>query len=95
MKIKYNPILATPETQVKLIGNFTIEINGERYEFSPELIEYPDVSEQTGGAIQNAQIIDGELHLTVLYRYQDKGTWENPNYYEGGGYRGSQYENIG
>lgn len=119
MKIKYSPTLATPETQVKFIDDFTIEIDGERYEFSPELVEYPDVSEQTGGAIQHAEVrnveesghesldqfgeiiyvIDieehKELYLTVLCRYQDKGTWENPNYYEGGGYRGSKYEDIG
>lgn len=95
MKIKYSPTLATPETQIKYIDDFTIEIDGERYEFSPELVEYPDVSDQTGGAIQHAEVKDGELYLTVLYRYQDKGTWENPNYYEGGGYRGSKYEDIG
>jgi len=94
MKIKYSPTLATQETQVKYIDNFTIEIDGERYEFSKELVEYQDVSEQTGGAIQHAEVKDGELYLTVLFRYQDKGTWENPNYYADGGYRGSQYEDI-
>lgn len=95
MKIKYSPCLATPETQIKYIDQWTIEIDGERYEFLPCYVEYPNVSEQTGGAIQRAEVRNDELYLTVLYRYQDKGVWENPNYYENGGYRGSQYEDIG
>jgi hypothetical protein len=95
MKIKYSPCYTTPETQVKFIDDWTIEIDGEQFEFSPELVEYLDVSEQTGGKIQEAEVKDGELHLTVRYQYQDKGIWENPSYYPDGGYRGSQYENIG
>lgn len=95
MKIKYSPCLATPETQVKFIDDWTIEIDGELFEFSPVVIECPTVSEQTGGKILHAEVIDDELYLTVRYQYQDKSIWENPDYYEGGGYRGEQYENIG
>jgi hypothetical protein len=95
MKIKYNPCYTAPETQVKFIDDWTIEIDGEQFDFSPELVEYPDVSEQTGGKIQHAEVKDGELYLTVRYQYQDKGTWENPAYYPEGGYRGTQYEDIG
>jgi hypothetical protein len=95
MKIKYSPCLTTPETQVKFIDEWTIEIDDERFEFSPELVEYPDVSEQTAGKVQHAEVKDGELYLTVRFNYQDKAVWENPDYYEGGGYRGAQYEDIG
>jgi hypothetical protein len=95
MKIKYSPCYAAPETQVNFIDQWTIEIDGERFEFSPIMVEYPKVSEQTNGKIQHAEVKDGELYLTVLFNYQDKGTWENPSYYPDGGYRGAQYENIG
>ena len=94
MKIKYSPCLATPETQIKFIDDWSIEIDGELFEFSPILVEYPDVSDQTGGKILHAEVKDGELYLTVRFQYQDKSIWENPDYYKDGGFRGTQYENI-
>jgi hypothetical protein len=95
MKIKYSPCYTTPETQVKYINDFTLEIDNELYEFSPEEIDYPDVNKQTNGIIQHAEVKDNELFLTIRFNYQNKAIWENPDYYEDGGYRGSKYENIG
>jgi hypothetical protein len=95
MKIKYSACYAAPETQITFIDAWTIEIDGARFEFLPCYVEYPNVSEQTNGKIQHAEVKNDELYLTVLYRYQDKSIWENPNYYPDGGYRGSQYEDIG
>ncbi len=94
MKIKYSPTLATPETQVEFIDDFTIEIDSETYEFNKKYITYPTISEDTKGVIQEAYVKDDELYITVLYKYMDKTIWENPNYYKGGGYRGTQFESV-
>jgi len=94
VKIKYSPCMSKIETQIKCVDDLTIEIDGELFEFSLDYIEYPDIIDQTNGSILEAHVENGELYLTVLYLYQDKdkAIWENDNYYPGGGYRGSQYE---
>jgi hypothetical protein len=94
MKIKYSPCYTAPETQVKFIDDWTVQIDGELYEFNKKYVTYPNISEDTKGAVQDAYVKEDELYITVKYNYTDKTIWENPNYYKSGGYRGTQFESV-
>ena len=100
MKIKINGQRYNEYSDVKLlhskkIDENTISINNEEIYFNPDFIKY------------NVENIDGinkayrdeetnELYLEIIYRYtaEEKPIFENPNYYEDGGYRGSKYEDF-
>jgi hypothetical protein len=94
MKIKFSPQRSERTTRFFCICADMIRIDDEEYQFD-DGIDWPEISEQTGGAIMEAHRDEaGELHITVLYQYAADQTsvWGNPNYYPEGGYRGSRYE---
>lgn len=82
MKIKYSPIKSSRDTEITPIEN-GVKIDGEKYVFPQEIVEFPDVSEQTGGAILEAHRAEGELCLTVLRRYTGgRPSWDTGDYHE-------------
>jgi len=96
MWIKFCPIRTDGEETICLvIDEWSLTIDGVVYAFDRLDAAWTDVDAQTMGAITSATVHDGELALVVPYRYtaDSKAIWEDPNYYSGGGYRGSQYEN--
>lgn len=69
MKIKYSPCMSNRNTSYKIITESLIEIDGERYEFPNDSVQFPDIAIQTSGAIIEARRENGKLYLTVLRRY--------------------------
>lgn len=96
MKIKYRPIYTGKTTEIEKIDEYTIKIDGEEYEFSNQDGDYPKISEETDGLILSAKVEDSVLWLEVKREYSDeeKPIWENPSYYDDGGYRGSKWEEL-
>jgi len=82
MKIKYSPIKSNRDTEITPIEN-GVMIDGEEHEFPEEIVEFPDVAGQSGGAIIEAKRVDGELYLTVLRRYTSgRPAWDTGEYHE-------------
>jgi hypothetical protein len=83
MKIKYSPCKSGTDTIIKVLNADTLQIDGEHYEFSPLDVQWPDISEQTDGVIQEAHREDGELFVTVRRFYtQECASWDTADYHE-------------
>jgi hypothetical protein len=99
MFIKFSPQSLDPRFQevikYKKIDENTISVNGEELYFNPDFVEY---NVENIKEIQKAyrDLETNELYLELLYRYpaEEKSIWENPNYYNDGGYRGTQFEDF-
>lgn len=83
MKLKYSPINSNRDTSIKVLDQDTIEIDGEVFEFDPGSIQWPDIRQQTNGAITEAHREDGELYLTVRRRYtRSCSGWDTGDYHD-------------
>ena len=95
MKIKFSPQKNEHKINYKKIDENTIEVNGEQIYFNPDFVTY-NVENIDGlnNAYRNEET--NELYLEITYRYteKEKHIFENPNYYENGGYRGTQFEDF-
>lgn len=69
MKIKYSPCHTNKDTIIETTGENTLRIDGVDYEFDPESVTWPEISEQTEGVILEAHREDGALFCTVLRFY--------------------------
>jgi len=78
----------------KKIDENTISINGEEVYFNPNFIEYD--TENINEIINAYRDENNNLCLLLLYYYSkdEKNIWENPTYYDEGGFRGSKYEDF-
>jgi hypothetical protein len=95
MKIKYSPCkwnpyaahnfapTTQPDTEIKVLSDDILQIDGEPYEFSPLDVQWPKISEQTSGVILEAHREDGELYVTVRRFYtQSCSGWDSGDYHE-------------
>lgn len=98
MKLKYCPVMwneyakhnfpsnTKPETEIEVVGNNTIKIDEELYEFPPDGISCPDIREQTCGVIEEAHRDEnGVLCLTVRRFFTKLGgelAWYSEDYIE-------------
>jgi ligand-binding sensor domain-containing protein len=94
MRIKYIPHGDLKGLVVKHVSVDVVDIDGKLYDFSNKnIVEYnvSDVQE-----IKAAYRVDGILHLEIRQGYSkdEKHIWEDSNYYSGGGFRGSQFEDL-
>lgn len=77
MKIKYSPCSTNRDTIIKAVDDNTIRIDGTDYEFDTESVTWPEISEQTDGAILEAHREAGDLYVTVLRFYSGSCTdWD-------------------
>ena len=92
---RYNEYSNTPFLHYKKIDENTLEINNEQVYFNPDFIEY-DIKNIDGLTKAYRDENTNELYLEIRYRYtsEEKPIFENPNYYEDGGYRGTQFEDF-
>jgi len=75
MRIKYSPCHSDKDTRIVYINENTIQIDDEIYEFDPDSVEWPDITEQTEFRILEAKRDEkGELWL-VVRRYYSQLTW--------------------
>ena len=81
MKIKYSPCKSNRNTQIKVINNTTLSIDGEDYIFPEEFVDFPDIAEQTSGVILKAYRKDGDLWVEVLRRYSASCPWDTGDYH--------------
>jgi hypothetical protein len=90
MKIKYSPILynananleVNPNTEIIVLGENTISVDGEEYTFDPESFDWPDIAGLTNSIITHAVRIDGVLHLTVRRFYKHStDDWDTGDYH--------------
>ena len=82
MKLKYQPIKSTYDTVISASKD-TITIDGQDYTFDATSVAWPDINEQTGGAILEAHRENGELYATVLRRHTGSWqAWYSPDYTE-------------
>ena len=84
MKIKYSPINSTTNTSILIIDDNTLSIDNELYEFDIKSILFPDIWEQTDGAILEAYRDESnELCVTVRRFYTDSCIdWDTGEYHE-------------
>jgi len=92
MKIKYSPVLwneyakinAEHDTEIKVIDENTIEIDGKEYEFDTESVEWDDIVTQTDCVILDARRDNsGELYITVRRFYtKDCASWDTGDYHK-------------
>ena len=72
-----------PDTEIKVISDNIIQIDGEEYEFSPLDVQWPDIRTQTNGVIHEAHREDGELFVTVRRFYtQSCSNWDTGAYHD-------------
>ena len=95
MKIKYSPCKwnpnsahnfpagTKPDTQIKVLNDDSIEIDGKSFEFDPASVEWPDIHTQTNSLISEAHREDGELFLTIrrFYTYSCSG-WDTGTFWD-------------
>jgi len=87
---KWNPYAASSfspatesDTEIKVLSDDILQIDGQEYEFSPDDVQWPKISEQTGGVILEAHREDGELYVTVRRFYtQECASWDTAQYTE-------------
>ena len=95
MKIRYspckwNPYAASnfapttkPDTEIKVLSDDILQIDGQEYEFSPLDVQWPEISTQTGGVIQEAHREDGELYVTMRRFYtQSCSGWDTAQFHD-------------
>lgn len=83
MKIKYSPVHTNKDTIIEATGENTLRIDGVDYEFDPESVTWPEISEQTEGVILEAHREDGELYVTVRRFYSGSCSgWDTAQYHE-------------
>lgn len=83
MKIKYSPCHSSKDTIIEAIGDNTLRIDGQYYEFDHESVTWPEIREQTGGIITEAHRESGELFVTVLRFYSGScSSWDTAQYHE-------------
>jgi hypothetical protein len=95
MKIKYspckwNPYAASsfspttkPDTEIKVISDDILQIDGQEYEFSPLDVQWPAIRTQTDGVISEAHREGGELYVTMrrFYTHSCSG-WDTGSYHD-------------
>lgn len=84
MKIKYSPCMwnqyaagsfspdMKPDTEIKVISDNIIQIDGEEYEFSPLDVQWPDIRTQTDGVIgarAKSDMLRNALAIIMPTRY--------------------------
>ena len=84
MKIKYSPIKSdNVDTVIEPIDENTVKINGEQYEFDTDSVVWPDIQEQTKGAINSAYRANGELYLEIRRYYTYScSLWDTGDYHD-------------
>jgi len=94
MKLKYgpckwNPYAASnfpdttkPDTEAAVSGANMLVIDGVEYEFDADSVEFPDIHEQTGGAIIEAHRESGELFVTIRRFYTGSPCMDDCQYHE-------------
>lgn len=82
MKIKYSPVQTNKDTIIEATGPDTLRIDGQEYEFDPESVTWPEISEQTNGVIIEAHRESGELYVTVRRFYSGSCSgWDTGDYH--------------
>lgn len=96
MRIKYSPVYDLFTTIIVKETEFSLTIDGQLMEFDLNDGDYPSVYEESNGKIVSAEVVDGVLSVEVPFHYEKplKNIWEDPNYYQGGGYKGTQWEEL-
>jgi hypothetical protein len=103
MKIKWSPQYSSkqieykqPEKDILYIKAKDIEIE---VDFSDDTIFVYDIPEQVKryvlDALRDEETNELKVRLLRPYSKGEKQIWENKNYYETGGFRGTQYEDYG
>lgn len=84
MRIKYSPCGSNRDTSIEVLGENTIAIDGETYDFDPLDVAWPTIREDTGGAIIEANRDEkGELWLTVLRFYAGNcSEWDTAEFHK-------------
>jgi len=85
MKIKYSPVHTdNKNTIIEYVDENTIMIDGEKYEFDPESVDWDNIATQTDYLIMDAKRIDGELWLTIRRYYTDirRPDWDTGGYHD-------------
>ena len=84
MKIKYSPIKSgNVDTIIEPIDENTVRINDEQYEFDTDSVVWPDIQEQTKGAINSAYRANGELYLEIRRYYTYScSLWDTGDYHD-------------
>ncbi len=88
MKIKYSPVKwneyakieSNPDTEIEIINENTISVDGELFEFDESAVIFPDVHAKTNGIIQEAHREDGALFVTVRRFYTQSCEWDTGDY---------------
>ncbi len=84
MKIKYSPIKSdNVDTVIEPIDENTVKIDDEQYEFDFDSVLWPDIQEQTKGAINSAYRVDNELYLEIRRYYTYScSLWDTGDYHD-------------
>ena len=75
MKIKSSPqrysdpASQEPDTIITIMDDWNVNVDGEVYTFDSTDVQWPTISTDTNGVIQEAHLESGELYLTILRRY--------------------------
>jgi hypothetical protein len=85
MKIKYSPMpdITKPATIIKVLNDYSIEVDGNTFTFDPLDGEWEDIAKQTNGVILEAHLENDEPYVTAR-RYYDGIThpdWDDGEYH--------------
>lgn len=95
MKLKYSPVKwnefakhnlppwTQPDTQVRVLSETMLELDGRCYEFDTNSINFEGLIESTNGEILEAFRQDGELYVTIRRFYtQGCSEWDTGEYHD-------------
>jgi hypothetical protein len=96
MNIKWIPQRSNKKISYERKSANVLLVDGEEVSFADTSIVEYEIPEEISYAIQRAYRQDGELYLDLRRPYSEaeKFIWEQPHYYNEGGFRGSQYESY-
>lgn len=83
MKIKYNPCKSDHDTNIELLSESVILIDGETYGFPEDGVVASNIAQQTDGVILDAFRKDGILYMTIRRFYTASCIdWDDGQYHE-------------
>lgn len=82
MMIHYSPCKSGQDTQIQVVDDNTITIDGEEFIFDADSVIWEGLSAATNGKILEAHRENGTLFVRVLRFYSDTCPWDTGTFQE-------------
>jgi len=80
MKIYFSPCKSDKETNIQVIDENNLEIDGELFSFDSNDVQWENLYEATNGKILDAYRNDGEMYIKIVRFYKESCPWDTGTY---------------